>query len=109
MAKYFEVSDAKAKELSTAVNLQDGPTAARLLEEVGSCGWSSLIQKSNQIRKERGADRFLEDTILVGSSEKFFGGPNEQLKLFERPGRSYTGVTNPIPLATVVDVKCERK
>ena len=107
MAKYFEVSDVKAKELSVAVTAQDGPTAARLLEEVGSCGWSSLIQKTNKLRSSSSDTTY--GTVVIGSSEKFLSGVNEQLKLFERPGRSYCSTSNPIPLAIVADVKCERK
>ncbi|MFA7337650.1 MAG: hypothetical protein WC028_12755 [Candidatus Obscuribacterales bacterium] len=110
MAKYFEVSDGKAADLYAAVKEQDGPAAARLLEEVGSCGWSSLIQKTNQLARKQGDSRLTNttNTIVLGSSEKYFQvNPNEQLKLFETPSRTSSAV--PVPLAIVADVKCERK
>ncbi|MDP3506414.1 MAG: hypothetical protein Q8T09_00360 [Candidatus Melainabacteria bacterium] len=109
MAKYFEVSDGKAAELYAAVKAQDGPAASKLLEDVGSCGWSSLLQKTNQYSRKR-SDSSMADfygNLVIGSSEKIAGNPHEVLHLFERPQRGVSGTH--IPLASVTDQRCEKK
>jgi len=50
MAKEFTVSDEIVQKMKTASDTRDGETAANILEEVGTCGWASLAQKTNSWR-----------------------------------------------------------
>lgn len=51
MAGFYEVNDGTVDRFNLALKAHDGPTVARIMEEVGSCGWSSLARKSNESDK----------------------------------------------------------
>ncbi len=97
MAENFEVTDTQADKLNKSLQEGDGITARHLLEEVGSCGWPSLVQKTREASGWR-------PYTITSSSESADG--SESLQIF-RLARSNPAVV--IPLAKATDKTCEKK
>ena len=108
MADVKEASDEAAKRLEKAVINNDGITAPRILEEVGSCGWSSLIKKTNALAMDN-KDGF----VLVPSSALEIYSTSETLSLSKTTPVEY-GLGTPMtawvnPMGSISDTRCEKK
>ncbi len=102
MTNPFNVNDG-AKRLVDAANRDDGISTSRILEEAGSCNWKDLVAKANSD---------LQKTKL-GTHDELRINNVEQLTLY-KIGNSQNGFGNQLddrvqPLATVSDVRCDRK
>lgn len=89
MAQPFEVTNEQREKFAAAMNFEDGSTAARMLEEVGSCGWASLIGGRGRYEKY--------------GSHVTIDGDKETITAHRRTDQ----FTNKV--ATVSDKRCEKK
>ena len=98
MADYVEVSKDQVDKFNKALQEGDGIAARHMLEDVGSCGWPSLM------RKTRDASGWHPFTISSFSESQSEG--HEALEVY-RLARSTPQVV--IPLTKAVDKSCEKK
>lgn len=94
MAKPYEVDQGKVDVLVKAATDGDGTTARQLLDEVGSCGWPSLLR---QAQEQTRTNRFK----LVHSSES--NGSLDFVQTYMTNGVVIT------PLAKSYDQRCKSK
>lgn len=103
MENHFNLDDG-AKRMFEAAQAGDGISAARVLEEAGSCNWKDLVGKSNQLAAKKG---------FVLSTSDELSAAEERLTVFKSGqllngyGQNYDNRV--YPLATFTDKRCENK
>lgn len=103
MAEQFEVSDHQAKQFSETIWGNDSSAAAHMLDDIGSCGWQSLIEKTNQVRPGMKEPLQLRShTELLDGEEE--GKTDEKITVYNQ--RFKAGPSN---IATVTDASCKDK
>jgi hypothetical protein len=105
MANPFNLDESAAR-LEAAAKNNDGLTAARIMDEAGSCNWKSLVEKASKIANAEEHNPFTlstSDELLLHS---------EWVSLYKLGGSKnrYEELDNRVyPLAKVIDQRCEKK
>lgn len=92
MAEYFEAQKEQVNSMIKSLNHKDGIEVNRLLNEVGSCGWRSLMGRTQ--------DWTYGWTAATNLSSD---GYTDTLQVL------ITNGTTTVPLTTVTDKSCKRK
>lgn len=102
MAQPFEVEDFRAQQFAEAIWENDSSAAAHMLKDVGSCGWKSLINKSNDVKTG------MREPLNLGSHVELVDGADDQSreKITVYNKRYKSGNAN---IATVTDSSCKDK
>ena len=97
MAQPFEVDELRAEDLVDAVQKNDKDAVKKIFEEVGSCGWESLVNKTDKL--------FAREKI--NSSMLVFPYADKGLLSLQVEVTNYGSLYDyEHPLTTVVDKPC---
>lgn len=93
----------QAQKLASAAMEGDGLSAAKILQEAGSCGWKNLIQTANS--------EYLGDLRLITSGAASAQFEDIDLYLVNDDANYYGELRDNrvLPLAKVGDLRCNEK
>lgn len=92
--------------LRDAATFGNGMDASRVLEEVGSCNWTQVLNQSRRVSQD------MRDSFRIEMSSELRGN-TEKISVF-RVGDLRNGVgqqydNRVVPLASVEDTRCDKK
>jgi len=109
MSKEFDAAEA-GKDFALAAANGDGLSAARVLEEAGSCNWSSVIREANKAE----AHSQLWGQVMPVFTDKYLASSStvDRLNNTETVGVHLVGYGadgKVVPVASVTDKRCDKK